>query len=117
MAAAVPAVKITDNTDTFGIRCPDDKTNSGNATDRQAVGAQQVIGTIQPSFGKQMEIEVSDQVGERIRIMSLLRAALMIDDVQSIGKRQRRIRKRRFKESFIIQSGHRKLVLPRLQQL
>ncbi len=54
MAAAIPLVEVAHDTDSHGVRRPDDKMNSRDILNRPEVGAHGFIGFDEGSLGEEM---------------------------------------------------------------
>ena len=64
MAAAIPLVEVAHDTDSEGIRRPDDKMNSSDPLHGPEMGAHCLVGFEEGAFGKEMQLEVAEKGGK-----------------------------------------------------
>ena len=84
VTAAIPAIEVTDHRDAPGIRRPDCEAHTRHAVDDHRVRAEALREIAMPAFSKQIDIELTEQRSERVRVVRLLRRPAPID-LQQIG--------------------------------
>ena len=71
VAAAIPLVEVAHDTDSQGVRCPDDKMHSSDPLHGPEMGPHCLVGFEEGALGKEMQLIVAEQGGEGIGIMPL----------------------------------------------
>src|SRR5215212_956751 len=106
MAAAVPPIEISDDAHPGGIRCPDDKMDTGYLIHGADVGAERFIGLVERSLRKQMKLEVTQGWREFVRIMIFADDAVVLRHPEPIFFRLRGGRKDGLEQTGFVNPCH-----------
>ena len=92
MTTAIPLVEVAHDTHSRGVRCPDDKMDSGDMLDCPEMGAHRLIGFEEGSFGEEMQLKVGEEWWKGIGIVPLRDLSCMVGDPETIGASSQRFR-------------------------
>ena len=85
VTASIPTIELADDAHARGVGGPDDEMDPGHTVHRFQMRAHGLIGLIETSFGKQMEIELREQGLERVGIVAFGDGPLRIRHLDAIG--------------------------------